>query len=642
MNEAIVSFLKATIPFSLLPPRLLGKEGDSFSTRYLAAGEELLAAGASPDEACVVRTGSLEATYAQCLPLTLLPGDMLGYEAVLPQGRRTLVGPWEARAVEASEVILIPLESLGRLMADELFSRALGARAGGLADATERARTQACRPGPDPFLRLRVGDVTCPAPVYVDASRSVAEAARVMTRATATAALVGAQDAVLGILTERDVLSKVVAAGQNPETLPVTSVMTSGLVTVGPEELLIEAFSRMVHHGIRRLVLLDEFGAPAGVLGERDMLSARGESPLALAADISRAATPEDLARTFEHLHRMAGRSVAEGIASDAVGRLISEMHDRIMVRAWEMALAELGPAPAPHALLVLGSQGRREQFLATDQDLALVYDASGRGAGVKSSPEPPEPPELPELEDWFERLGARLTEMLLAMGFPPCKNRIMLDNPDWRRSLDSWLDLFDSIADRPDSVGVLKASLLADMRILQLPGAGSGSGIHLREAMANRLRKSPILLKLMAREAVRFSPPLGMFGAFSLKKDAEGRGVLDIKRGGVFPITQGVKALAVDHGLAETGTCARLRLLHRSGALSVPLAEGLCDAYDFLQTLRMRTQAARLRQGKVLDNDIRPDVLGSIERERLRAAFRLTAEFQSLLFEKYGLRMLG
>jgi CBS domain-containing protein len=519
-------------------------------------------------------------------------------------------------------------------MSDELFTRALVARAVGLAGAAERAKHQSCQPGPDPFLRLRVGDVSCPAPVFVDSSSSVAQAARVMAGAQATAALVraGGADggAVLGILTERDVLAKVVAAGKDAETLQVTEVMTPGLVTAGPEELLIEAFSRMVHHGIRRLVLLDENGAHAGVLGERDMLSARGESPLALASEIAATTAPKDLTRTFERLHRMAGRSVAEGIASDAVGRLISEMHDRIMTRAWEMVLAELGPAPAPHAVLVLGSQGRREQFLATDQDLALAYDTSESGGG-------------PEVEAYFARLGERLTQTLLEVGFPPCKNRIMLDNPDWRKSLDGWLDLFDNIADRPDAEGILKASLLCDMRAVQVPGAGNGSlSVRLREAMTRRLRKSSVLLKFMAREAVRFSPPLGLFGQFSLKKDAEGRGSLDIKRGGVFPITQGVKALALDHGLAETGTCARLRLLHRSEALSVPLAEGLCDAYDFLQTLRMRSQAAHLRQGKPLDNDIRPDSLGAMEREHLRSAFRLTAEFQSLLFEKYGLRMLG
>ncbi|PKN09924.1 MAG: hypothetical protein CVU73_03005 [Deltaproteobacteria bacterium HGW-Deltaproteobacteria-8] len=638
MNDALVTFLKAALPFSLLPQRLLGSEGDSFSARSLAAGEEILTAGTIPDAACVVRSGSLEATYAQCLSLTLLPGDMLGWEAALPTGQGAVTGLWDVRAAEPSEVILIPLDALGRLMGDELFSRALIARAVGLASAADRARSQSCQPGPDPFLRLRVGDVACPAPVFVPSTASVAEAARVMARAKATAALVRAQNknsdmgngAVLGILTERDVLAKVVAAGKDAETLPVTEVMTPGLVTAGPEELLIEAFSRMVHHGIRRLVLLDVTGAPAGVLGERDMLSARGESPLALASEIANATAPEELTRTFERLHRMAGRSVAEGITSDAVGRLISEMHDRIMCRAWEMVLDELGPAPAPHAVLVLGSQGRREQFLATDQDLALAYDGADAGSGQ-------------ELEAWFARLGERLTQMLLEVGFPPCKNRIMLDNPDWRKSLDGWLDLFDSIAETPDSEGILKASLLCDMRPVQVHGSGNGGlNVRLREAMTRRLRKSSVLLKYMAREAVRFSPPLGLFGSFSLKKDDQGRGTLDIKRGGIFPITQGVKTLALDHGLAETGTCARLRLLHRSEALSVPLAEGLCDAYDFLQTLRMRTQAGHLRQGKPLDNDIRPDTLGAMERERLRSAFKLIAEFQSLLFEKYGLRMLG
>ncbi|MDP3427490.1 MAG: CBS domain-containing protein, partial [Humidesulfovibrio sp.] len=272
MNDAIVTFLKAVLPFSLLPQRLLGSEGDSFLTRHLAAGEEVITAGTMPDAACVVRSGSLEATYAQCLTLSLLPGDMLGCEAALPSGQGAETGLWDVRAAEPSELILIPLDSLARLMDDEMFSRALIARAGGLAAAADRARHQSCKSGPDPFLRLRVGDVSCAAPVFVAASASVAEAARVMARAQATAALVRAEDGntgttntttngttstkhggVLGILTERDVLAKVVAAGKDAETLPVTEVMTPGLVTARPEELLIEAFSRMVHHGIRRL-----------------------------------------------------------------------------------------------------------------------------------------------------------------------------------------------------------------------------------------------------------------------------------------------------------------------------------------------------------------------------------------------------
>lgn len=498
------------------------------------------------------------------------------------------------------------------------------------------------QPQADPFLRLRAGDVPCPAPVFVDESATVAQAARAMSRAGATAALVrravatGGQE-VLGILTERDVLSKVVAQDRDAASLSVAEVMTPRLVTVGADELLIEAFSRMVHAGIRRLVLVDGAGAPAGILGERDMLAARGESPLALARDIALAGDREELARCFVRLHAVAAQSVAEGIGSQAVGRLISEMHDRILERAWLWAVGEVenrhGPAPAPHVILALGSQGRREQYLATDQDLALAYDGA---PGDRSA------------EVWFEALGERLTDLVLSIGFPPCPKRIMLDNPDWRESLNGWLDELDRIADRPDGDGVVRASLLVDMR----PVAGDLElGRRLRAAALARLRQSAMLLKFMAREAVRFSPPLAsgigsMFGGsicgLAMAKDGPKKGTLDVKRGGVFPLTLGAKVLAVSHGVEDAGTDGRLRALGAAGVLSTGLAQGLRDAHGLLQTLRMRHQAGLLRQGREPDNDLCAEALGALECARLRDCFKLVAQFQELLFENFGLRLLG
>ncbi|MDP2847212.1 MAG: putative nucleotidyltransferase substrate binding domain-containing protein [Humidesulfovibrio sp.] len=495
---------------------------------------------------------------------------------------------------------------------------------------------------PDPFLRLKASDVPTAAPVFVNAGATVAEAARAMAMAGATAALVRPElkhhTADLGILTERDVLVRVVAAGLDAANLPVTRIMSHPLITVRPGDLLIEAFSRMVRHGVRRLVLLDESGAPVGLLGEGDMLAARGESPLALAAEINAASSEAALARAFQRLQRLAARSVAEGIGSSAVGRLISEMHDRIMSQAWGLALAqataEHGPAPASHAVFLLGSQARREQYLATDQDLALVF-AGGD----------------PKSEAWFAALGEGLTRILLNLGFPPCPRRIMLDNPNWRRSLDSWMDLADNIADRPDAEGVVTASLLSDLRPLPAPpgqGGQSGSAADpdlahgLGLGMAARFRGSALLLKCMAREAVRFAPPLGLFGGFSLKKDAEGRGSVDLKRGGVFPITQGAKVLALEHGLHETGTQERLQALARAGTLDRQQAEGLCEANAFLQTLRMRAQAEAIGRGETPDNAIRPEELGKLDGERLRGAFKLVADFQGMLSGAYALHLMG
>ncbi|GAB6125885.1 putative nucleotidyltransferase substrate binding domain-containing protein [Humidesulfovibrio idahonensis] len=546
---------------------------------------------------------------------------------------------------------------------------------------------------PDPFLRMRAGDIACPAPVFVRPDDSVTSAAARMAEARATAALVREQEhgPVSGILTERDVLARVVAAGRDAGSLTVGEVMTPGLIAVHPDELLIEAFSLMVRHGVRRLALLDASGRPVGLLGEGDILAARGESPLALAGEIAAATNAAALARVFARLARLAARCVAEGLGSEPVGRLISEMHDRIMSRAWALALTKTaethGPAPAPHAVLVLGSQARREQYLATDQDLALVY-ASAPGAEV-----------------WFAHLGEELTAMLLETGFPPCPKRIMLNNPAWRRSVQGWLDLAQALADDPGQNAspdraegqpaapeatnpVVLASLLVDMRPLPAPlpislavpppaplagqragaqpesqtealagrtgpgfaeqglveagPADPGLGRGLRAAMTARLSGSALLLKLMAMEAVRFAPPLGLFRGFSLKKDAEGRGSLNVKRGGVFPITQGVKVLALEHHLPETGTLSRLRALKGLGVFEQPLADGLCEALSLLQTLRMRAQAEALVLGAAPDNELRPDTLGALEREGLRGAFKLVAELQDLLSAKYALHLLG
>jgi len=532
---------------------------------------------------------------------------------------------------------------------------------------------------PDPFLRMRAGDIACPAPVFVLMDDTVARAAARMAEAGATAALVQEQAGgpVAGILTERDVLTRVVAAGKDAATLPVGEVMTKGLVTVLPGELLIEAFSRMVAHGVRRLALLDKSGQPLGLLGEGSILAARGESPLALAGEINAATDAPALARVFARLGRLSARCVAEGLGSEPVGRLLSEMHDRIMSRAWGLALEELsalhGPAPAPHAVLVLGSQARREQYLATDQDLALAYE------------------DAPGADAWFALLGERLTALLLEAGFPPCPKRIMLDNPSWRRSVRNWQDLALALADNPavlrdertgerasersseqtsektsdrkneeigqrvcgnaatraDADAVVRASLLADLRPLPAPPGAAASadpelGRLLRASMTERFSGGTLLLKLMAMEAVRFAPPLGLFRGFSLKKDADGHGSLDVKRGGVFPITQGIKTLALEHRLAETGTLERIRALKELGAFEQPMADGLCEAFSLLQTLRMRAQAEALVQGAPPGNHLRPDALGALEREGLRGAFKLVAALQDLLSAKYALHLLG
>jgi CBS domain-containing protein len=472
----------------------------------------------------------------------------------------------------------------------------------------------------DPFLRLAVNDITLDEPVFLASGASAVEAARLLRSRGVSACLVGEAGQVDGIVTEKDLVAQAERGGLD---VPVAGIMTTGLITVRGEELVFEAFTKMVRHGIRRLVVVDGQDRPVGLLQERDMLSARRENPVHLSGEIAVARDEKDLTRCFERLRVMVLRCAAEKIGVEQVGRLVADINDQILSRAVELVVDELGSPPCTFSLMALGSEGRREQFLATDQDNALVFADTGSVADV----------------DYFGRFGPRLIFLLTTIGFPSCRRKVMVDNPFWRRSLAAWREGVNTMIRVVDADAVLCLTQLADARHVH---GDPRLCERLREHIHRQVRDTPVLLKYMAREALRFTPPMGFFRNLVVEKSGPAKGCLDLKKGGVFPLTQGLKTLALEHGLSETGSMARLHGLRREGVFSETMAEDLRDAYDFLQGLRLRAQASRVRAGEIPDNLVRPDLLPTLERERLKDAFRVVLDFQSFLHTKYGLHLIS
>jgi CBS domain-containing protein len=444
-----------------------------------------------------------------------------------------------------------------------------------------------------------------------------------MLRANATSCLVVSKDNPTGIITERDILSKVVARRLDPAETAVESIMSTPLITVRSEDMLFEAFSRMVRSSIRKLVVVDADDRPVGLIEERDLLSVKGENPVHLSGEIASAGSLHSLKGVFERVNRMVIRSVVEGIGIFAVGRLISDMHDQILTRAIGMVLEGMGGAPpSSFSFLALGSEGRREQYLATDQDNALVYDDGNE----------------PSAESFFERFAEAVSRALHEIGIPPCPHGVMVSSPDWRLPLGRWLDMVDEMIRRADLDNILRISLLTDMR--HIAGNVELSG-RLKAYLFKKVSRSPFLLKYMAREALRFTPPIGFFNNFLVERGGERKGELDIKKGGVFPVTQSVRTLAVEHSILETSTEERINRLGEMGVFSAGLSAGIREAYAFFQTLRVRSQAERIQEGQRPDNYISPERLSSIERERLKECFKVVVDLQSLVHNKYGLRLL-
>ncbi|WP_243361882.1 putative nucleotidyltransferase substrate binding domain-containing protein [Fundidesulfovibrio terrae] len=468
----------------------------------------------------------------------------------------------------------------------------------------------------DGFLGLTTGSLTLKHPVFVGAEASVTEAARAMRAANATACLVGSPESVAGILTERDIV-RAVAEEQDLEG-PASALMSQGVVGVGQGELVCEAFLAMIRHSIRRLAVTDANGRVVSMIEERDLMAARLESPVALAAAMAKAPDAEALATAYAGLGALVPRWLKQGADVTRAGALAAAVRDQLFARAAELALAA-GPDPGPLALAALGSEGRREQFLATDQDNALVL---GEGADPAKA----------------STFAKRLMDILARAGLPPCENGVTADNAPWRMDLDGWGERLDALGRDLGPDAVLSLSLLADARhVFGRPDLTAG----LRGALLHAVREAPRALRYMAREAARFEPPVTVFGGLSVRKREPGLGGLDIKRGGIFPLTQGARVLALEYEIEPTDTASRLSGAAEAGALSNDTARTLAQAMAFLQELRLRFQAEAVADGREPDNFVYPEKLTRLERSRLKDCLKAVAEFQAMLANKYALHLL-
>lgn len=343
----------------------------------------------------------------------------------------------------------------------------------------------------------------------------------------------------------------------------------------------------------------------------------------ALAEALRKAGDAATLGGVLHGIRRLVAGLAGQGRDALAVGRLASRLYDGLLVRA--AALARDGPDGLPPgcALAVLGSQGRREQFLATDQDNALILNNA---------------PDMADADGGYERFAQALARVLEAAGVPACPKGIMAATPGWRKSVAAWGADIDTAAARPDAAAVLLVSLLADLR----PVAGDPELVAaVTRRLGQRLAEAPLLVRGLAREALRFGPPTLFFGHLPAEFLRFGATVVDLKRTAVYPLTLGVKALALDAGIWRTGTTDRLEALADQGVLGQGLAGRLRQAFGRVQAARLAAQAASFGQGRPMDNRLDLGALPHEALHDLRDALRIIGELREILEHHFGLRYL-
>ncbi|CAJ0777085.1 hypothetical protein LMG19083_00241 [Ralstonia psammae] len=579
---------------------------DAVDIGYYPQGQTILDTGAAPLHLFMIIKGGVAQYDGDELIATYGPDDCF-------DGRALVAGKASSRFVAAEEVVVyqVARQAVRDLIAANatfgalLFSD-LGSKLSAIAQrqSMETMQSLAVSHVSDAFIR--------PAH-FVDADTDVVSVVKLFQAHNTSNVLVrdgtGSPPRV-GIFT-RSSLQRAVLQGTPLDRLPVGQMSQFSLITVPASAQIGDALTLMLRHRVHRLVVTrgDEI---LGLLESLDVFSFLANHSYLLTVQINLAQDLDALAQVAAQITRMVALLTRGGSRIDHVAHLVREINARLFERAWQMiAPPEL---VANSCLFVMGSEGRGEQLLKTDQDNALVL----RDGYVP-------PPDL-------QRIVTRFSDALATFGYPPCPGGVMLSRPEWcmnagdfARRIREWLIL-------PSPEGLMHLAIFFDAH------AVCGDATLLKQ-----LRRTLLELTLDNDAALgRFAAAVEAFSATPGWRDrllgfSDPDPVLDVKKEGIFPIVHGVRSLALAHHvLDETGTVPRLDALVRAQALDAHMAAELSESLHFLMTLRLKAGLAEIDARQPVSCDVHLSRLSSLERDLLKDALSTVKRFKALLRQRW------
>jgi CBS domain-containing protein len=481
-----------------------------------------------------------------------------------------------------------------------------------------RDAIDAARPGtPDPQM-TSLSELLRRPPVTVSPGATVAEAAALMTaeRASCLPVLAPGELRPLGIVTDRDLRSRVVAERRSTDT-PVEEIATVPVVTLASSALAGEALLTMFERGIHHVPVVDATGGLVGVVTDTDLMGLEHQTPFAVKSAIERGRDTGEVAAAGRQLPGVVAGLVETGAEPVGVGRVISGTVDALTRRLLQLALERLGEPPCAWGWLALGSAARHEQALLTDQDHALAYDGPDSADG------------------WFAELAASVTDGLEAAGIPRCAGDAMAVHPPMRRPLDAWVRSIRAWMEDPGADGSIASSIVYDYR--QVAGPLRVEAAF--DAVVRTAKDHPGFLRHLARRALGHGPPTGFLRDLVVEAGGEHAGHLDVKHGGITIVTSLARAVATGAGLTERRTIERLRAAAAAGTVDPRTADELIEAFGFLWDVRLTHQVAQVRAGDPADDFISPATIGPVARTGLKEAFRVIGRAQRGLASELGVR---
>lgn len=422
--------------------------------------------------------------------------------------------------------------------------------------------------------------------------------------------LTDGQGALSGILTRNDVLGRVALAGL-PLHTPAAQIMSQPVLTIEADCTVFDAALMMSRHGLRHLPVMDQ-GRLLSILSERDLFALQNQSIKHVSGAIWQAQSLEQLQNAAARIRSFAAHLMAQGVQSRPLTRLISQLNDSLTERVIDLALQRHSLNAQQMCWVALGSEGRSEQTIATDQDNALIFESDDPAR---------------EQPAWLA-FAADVNHALDACGFPLCTGGVMASNAPCCLTLAQWGARFAQWIEQGSPEDLLKASVFFDFRAL----AGRADWLaQLGQQVRQQALQTPRFLAQWARNHLARSVPLNWHGGFDTHRDADGHEVIDIKLSGTALLVDAARILAFAQGIDAVSTVERLE--RASSRLGIPETEyrGWVTAFDYLQLLRLRHQ---LKPGfdPRQANSVRLDGLNQVDRQVLKASFAVIRSLQQRL----------
>jgi CBS domain-containing protein len=590
----------STPPFNLLTAGQVRELGARMDIEFIPKGTTILESGQASEAVYVILKGEVTALeagegYARVFA-EFGPHDLFGTTASLTGRAR-----YTYEAVEDTLAWTIPAAAFrdavaanGRFAAyflESLAKRSAQAEAGGA--PTDLAE----------MMLTRVGEALLAEAVVVPEDCRLDEATRRMRDRRVDCVFVQGP-AGLGIATRTDLL-EALALGRRGLDQPVGAIASRPVVGCATGDPLFQALVTMTRAGIERIAVLDN-GELAGTLGLAELLSHYSSHSHVIGLRVARAATREELGAAALQVNQLVRTLHVTGARMQYLADLVSAVNQRLLARLFEFSFDERLRSRC--CLLVLGSEGRGEQLLKTDQDNALVLADGLADAEVAEA-------------------AASFSAGLAELGYPPCPGGVMVSNPAWRGDAAAWLARVETLRGDTSAQALMRVAIMLDARV----AAGDAQLFAPVRTALREFGRNELWMHHFVAPALEFQTPLRLFAGL-LGRSAP----VDLKKGGLFPVVHGVRTLALELELAETSTFARIDALIDGGALSPTLGADLRQAYAIMLRLRLGQQLEAMREGEVPGNTVRLETLRRLDRDLLRDALGVVREFQRSLSTRY------